>query len=92
MMLKSQLQTTNFSKNFLYELPDEVLEMIYRQVFGGVMGQLDKMNKEVLYAYRSMPFTSITDIKHKRQSYLWANSIYRFQQNIKSVNTQIRCR
>ena len=43
MMLKSQLQTTNFSNNFLYELPDEILEMIYRQMFGDVVRQLDKI-------------------------------------------------
>lgn len=37
-MLKSQLQTTNFSKNFLYELPDEMLETI--------LSKAHKMNME----------------------------------------------
>ena len=42
-MLKSQLQTTNFSTNFLSELPDEVQELIYRKVCMFVINELNAL-------------------------------------------------
>ena len=42
-MLKSQLQTTNFSTNFLSELPDEIQEFIYRKVCMFVINELNAL-------------------------------------------------
>ena len=42
-MLKSQLQTTNFSTNFLSELPDELQEFIHRKVRMFVINELNAL-------------------------------------------------
>ena len=42
-MLKSQLQTTNFSTNFLSELPDELQELIHRKVCMFVINELNAL-------------------------------------------------
>ena len=84
MMLKSQLQTTNFSKNFLYELPDEMLEMIYRQMFGDVVRQLDKMIMGV--GANDGRFLCYIDDIHKHQPYLLADTILKFKKNVKVSN------
>ena len=57
-MLKSQLQTTNFSTNFLSELPDEIQEFIYRKVCMFVINELNalvKVANEVGHDYRHPP-------------------------------------
>ena len=57
-MLKSQLQTTNFSTNFLSELPDELQELIYRKVCMFVINELNalvKVANEVGHDYRHPP-------------------------------------
>ena len=42
-MLKSQLQTTNFSTNFLSELPDELQELIHRKVCMFVINEFNAL-------------------------------------------------
>ena len=57
-MLKSQLQTTNFSTNFLSELPDELQELIHRKVCMFVINELNalvKVANEVGHDYRHPP-------------------------------------
>ena len=57
-MLKSQLQTTNFSTNFLSELPDELQEFIHRKVRMFVINELNallRVANEVGHNYRHPP-------------------------------------
>ena len=57
-MLKSQLQTTNFSTNFLSELPDELQELIHRKVCMFVINELNalvRVANEVGHDYRHPP-------------------------------------
>ena len=90
-MLKSQLQTTNFSTNFLSELPDELQELIHKKVCMFVINELNalvKVANEVGHDYRHPPVMAF--YKHPVINNLPLNKAMKAIDTVRILNKQVQ--